>query len=147
MTNEEIQKKIKEHEDAIAALKKEADKKSHLWGEKYWGLLPNGIALLRANRLTDIDNHNYNALNYHKTEEKAQKYREFLLAKGRVTRKINELNAKRKKTDVMYSVFPSLGDYDWGNDFRIPLCRSTEIANEIVKDYSADLDIIFAYED
>jgi len=158
MTNEEIQLKIKEHEDAIAALKKmdsETNFRVKVDGGRYYLIDSFGEIVARRESGYESDDFRYATLNYFRNEEQAQKYREFLLAKGRVTRKIKELNAKSGRNKINpYSIYlsdrgicPGMTLVECKNVYRIPTCNTIDIANKIINDYRTDLEIIFAYED
>ena len=98
----------------------------------------------------------YNIGNYFKTQQEAIDYQKKLLAIGKITRAINELNDGwepdwSRDSQPKHCLFWSGNNKRFVVDFsrvnihafQVPFMRSINIANQIIKDYEPELRIIF----
>ena len=121
-------------------------------GGYYWIVNQFGVVCRMTENNLPIDDYIYSTLNYFQTKEQAEAYKEYLLALGKVTRRIWELNEEEEEEGFKYFIGYT-GEYSttWCHEnydglFKIPYMASKEIAEKIISELTPELDVIRNYK-
>lgn len=127
--------------------------------EKYWFMSRNGMIDWGYEVNLATDNLLHLIGNYFATKEKAEEYKAYLEALGRVTHAVYEMNdgwepdwsdiVKRK-----WYIYFDNSKNTWGTDYNItyqyplviPYIKSVDLAKKLIKDHLTDLEVIRKYK-
>ena len=122
-------------------------------GGDYWAIDNWGYIREYTEGGDEQDDHNFDTLNYHRTEKQAEAYKEYCLAIGTVSRAIWDANEKVEHDTGFYEINYNIVFDKFTIDRTdteplclIPLCKSEETANQIINDHKTELEIIRNYK-
>ena len=121
--------------------------------EEYWFITGSGDVthqvINNSDKCTRREDWNYNSLNYFSSKKQAEAYKEYQLAIGTVSRAIWDANGETEDgywvaiyCDLKEGFIPSLGCSNINWFILLPRIKDEETANQIIKDYKQELEII-----